>query len=169
MIAYRDATLTDGPELDAMAQAAWLETFGAHYNDADRAAYLAATYGPDGALIRDLADPAIAFRLAIGDGAIVGYAKINPPWLDDAEPGALQLSQIYVLADWLGSGAGHNLMDWAEAAARARGAAALLLTVWENNHRAIRFYEKRGFVHIGDYAFPVGDKIDRDLIMRLAL
>ena len=169
MIAYRNAAPADGPELDAMAQAAWLETFGAHYSDTDRAAYLAATYGPDGALIRDLADPAIAFHVATDADKIIGYAKLNPPWLDHAEPGAVQLSQIYVLADWLGCGAGPALMDWAEAAARARGAPALLLTVWENNHRAIRFYEKRGFVHIGDYAFPVGDKIDRDLIMRLAL
>jgi GNAT superfamily N-acetyltransferase len=169
MIVYRDATPADGPELDAMAQAAWLETFGAHYNDADRDAYLATTYGPAGALIRDLADPAVAFHVATDDGKIVGYAKINPPWLDQAEAGALQLSQIYVLADWLGAGAGPRLMDWAEQAARARGATALLLTVWEENHRAHRFYVKRGFVHIADYAFPVGDKIDRDLIMRLAL
>jgi len=41
--------------------------------------------------------------------------------------------------------------------------------VWENNHRARRFYEKLGFVHIGDYGFPVGDQIDTDHIMRLAL
>ena len=169
MIAYRDATPADGPELDAMAQAAWLETFGPHYSDADRAAYLAATYGPKGALIRDLADPAIAFRLATDADRVIGYAKINPPWLDDAEANAVQLSQIYVLADWLGSGAAPALMDWAETAARARSATAMLLTVWEENHRAHRFYVKRGFVHIGDYAFPVGDKIDRDLIMRLAL
>ena len=150
MIAYRDAVPADGPELDAMAQAAWLETFGPHYSDADRTAYLAATYGSDGALIRDLADPAIAFHVATGAGRIIGYAKINPPWLKDAEAGAMQLSQIYVLADWLGGGAGPVLMDWAESAARARGAAALLLTVWEENHRAHRFYVKRGFVHIGD-------------------
>lgn len=169
MIEYRDAVPADGPELDAMAQAAWLETFGPHYNDADRDAYLAATYGPTGALIRDLADPSVAFRLATDDGRIIGYAKINPPWLEDAESGAVQLSQIYVLANWLGCGAGPALMDWSEATARARGADALLLTVWEENHRAIRFYQKRGFVHIGDYAFPVGDKVDRDLIMRLAL
>ena len=169
MIAYRDATPADGPELDATARAAWLETFGPYYNDADRDAYLAATYGPEGALIRDLADPHTAFHVATDAGRIIGYAKINPPWLKDAEDGAVQLSQIYVLAAWLGSGAGAALMDWAEAAARARGATALLLTVWEENHRAHRFYVKRGFVHIGDYAFPVGDKIDRDLIMRLAL
>ena len=169
MIAYRDATPADGPELDAMAQAAWLETFGPHYTPADREAYLATAYGPTGALLRDLGDPAVQFHLACAGDRIIGYTKLNPPWLADAEPGALQLSQIYVLGRWLGGGAGPVLMDWTIRAARARGATALLLTVWEENHRARRFYERVGFSHIGDYAFPVGDKIDTDHILRLAL
>jgi GNAT superfamily N-acetyltransferase len=169
MIGYRDAVPADGPELDAMAREAWVETFGTFYADADRDAYLATDYGPAGNLLRDLADPQVAFRLACADGRIVGYAKLNPPWLADAEPGALQLSQIYVLSPWLGAGVGPVLMDWAVEAARARGATSLLLTVWEENHRAHRFYVRRGFTHIGDYAFPVGEKIDRDLILRLAL
>lgn len=169
MIAYRDAVPADGPELDALAQEVWRETFAAQYTPADLAAYLREAYGPEGRLIRDLSNPDARFRLAIGDGRIIGYAKVNLPWLPDAEAGTLQLSQLYVDYGWHGSGAGAALMDWAVEHARAEGAAALLLTVWEENHRAIRFYEKRGFVHVGDYAFPVGAKIDRDLILRLAL
>ena len=46
---------------------------------------------------------------------------------------------------------------------------SLLLTVWEENHRAKRFYERHGFEHVGDYAFAFGEKVDRDLVMRLAL
>ena len=41
------------------------------------------------------------------------------------------------------------LMDWAMATARARHAPALLLTVFEENPRAIAFYAKFGFVHVG--------------------
>ena len=172
-ILYRPATAADGAGLDRMAQAVWMETFGTLYSDEDLAAYLAHAYGPTGNLLRDLADPAIRFQLATartGEGdRIVGYAKVGAPWLPDTEPGAIQLSQLYVDYGWHGSGIAHALMDWTFDHARASGASALLLTVWEDNHRAIRFYEKRGFTHIGDYAFPVGEKIDRDLIMRLAL
>ena len=169
MIEYRDATPTDGPEIDTMAQAIWLATFGHGCSKEDADAYLAKAYGPNGQLIADLAAPGIDFRIARADGEVIGYAKLNPPWLPDAEAGALQLSQIYVAADWHGKGVAQALLGWTIRRARERGATALLLTVWEENHRAKRFYEREGFVHIGDYAFAVGEQIDRDLVMRLAL
>ncbi|MCW3837158.1 GNAT family N-acetyltransferase [Sphingomonas canadensis] len=169
MIAYSDGVPADGPELDAMAQESWIATFAHSCSEADRNAYFATAYGPDGALIRDLADPAHAYRIARVDGRIAGYAKLSPAWLPDAEEGAVQLSQLYVLGAFHGTGIARTLMDWTIAAARARGARALLLTVWEHNPRAIRFYQRKGFVHIGDYAFQVGEQTDRDLILRLAL
>lgn len=169
MIEYRDATPADGPELDAMAQAIWMETFGQSASPENIADYLAKAYGPDGALIRELADPERRTHLAIDDGRIVGYTKLIPPFLPDAEPGALQLSQIYVASSHHGRGVAGVLMDWTIATARAAGAPALLLTVWENNPRARRFYDRLGFVHIGNYGFRVGDQIDTDHIMRLAL
>lgn len=171
MIEYRDATPADGPELDAMAIAIWRETFAHSAPPADIEAYLAGAYGPGGALIRDLADPAITFRLATDAGAIVGYAKLCQPFLprEDITPGGLQLSQLYVASTHHGAGIADALMRWTTDTARARFANALYLTVWEENARAKRFYDKRGFVHIGDYAFKTGTQIDRDLIMRLDL
>lgn len=169
MIEYRDATPADGPALDAMAVEVWMQTFGHSASEADIATYLGEAYGPDGKLIADLNSGAARFRIALDEGRIVGYVKINPPWLPDADPTAIQLSQIYVNYDQHGSGVGRVLLDWAIATARNEGATALLLTVWEENHRAFAFYKKHGFEHIGDYAFPVGEQIDTDHIMRLAL
>ncbi len=169
MIAYRDAVPADAPELDAMARIAWMETFGRSASPENIATYLAHAYGPEGALIRELGDSERPVHLAIDAGRIVGYTKLIPPWLADAGPGALQLSQIYVASSHHGQGVAGALMDWTIATARAAGASALLLTVWENNHRARRFYDRLGFVHIADYGFQVGDQIDTDHIMRLAL
>lgn len=168
-VLYRDATPADAAELDEMARASWWETFAHGSSSEDANAYCATAYGPEGKLIADLIGGAARFHVAVADGAIVGYAKVNPPWLPDAEPNALQLSQLYVASDWHGRGIAQVLMDWSVEQARAGGAGALLLTVWEENARAKRFYEKLGFVHIGDYAFPVGRQIDTDNIMRLAL
>lgn len=168
-ITYRDAVAADAGALDAMAIKIWRRTFGQTAAPEDIAAYLAKAYGPQGALIADLVHARAQFRLALAGDRIVGYAKINRPWLPDAEAGAMQLSQLYVAHDFHGAGVAPVLMDWAEGAARALAATALLLTVWENNHRAARFYRRRGFVHIGDYEFPVGSQIDTDHIMRLAL
>ncbi len=170
-VTYRNALLADGPTLDAMARKIWVETFAHSAPASDIALYLDKAYGPEGALIRSLADPAHHFRLACAQDAIIGYVKLSPLWLDDPAvlPGALQLSQLYIAADWHGRGVAQALMDWTIDEARRRSATALVLTVWEENLRAKRFYERYGFGHIGDYAFPTGTQIDRDLIMQLVL
>ena len=100
---------------------------------------------------------------------MVGYAKVNPPWLPDPEPGAMQLSQLYVARSLHGTGVAATLMDWAIDSARAADATAMLLTVWEENARARAFYRRRGFVEVGTYAFVTGQQVDTDLVMRLAL
>lgn len=168
-IIYRDATDADGPALDAFARAIWIATFGHASSAEDAGAYLATAYGPNGKLIGDLRSGAPHYRLALREEEVVGYAKLGPPWLPDAEPGAMQLSQIYVAADLHGAGVGAALLDWATDTARAATATVLLLTVWEENRRACRFYQKRGFTYVGNYAFAVGAQIDTDHIMRLAL
>lgn len=170
-ILYRDATKADGPALDAMARKIWLETFEHSAPASDIALYVDKAYGPNGALIRSLADPAHHFRLACAGDSIIGYVKLSPVWLDDPAvlPGALQLSQLYIAADWHGRGIAQALMDWTIDEARRGAATALVLTVWEENFRAQRFYARYDFVHIGDYAFPTGTQVDRDLIMQLVL
>ena len=48
-------------------------------------------------------------------------------------------------------------MDWSVEQARAEGAGALLLTVWEENARAKRFYEKLGYSVFGTLEdYPAG-------------
>lgn len=169
MIACRDATPADWAALDAMAQASWIETFAHSCSAEDLALYLGQAFGPEGRLARDLDHPAIRFRLALDGDAVAGYAKLAPATFDQAAPGDRQLSQLYVLKPWQGAGIAAALIDWTLATARADGAAALFLTVWEENGRALRFYRRYGFEHVGDYAFPVGTQIDRDLVMRLKL
>jgi ribosomal protein S18 acetylase RimI-like enzyme len=53
--------------------------------------------------------------------------------------------------------------------ARRRGYDGLWLGVWENNARAMRFYEKKGFVKRGEHFFWVGESKRRDLIMEKEL
>jgi ribosomal protein S18 acetylase RimI-like enzyme len=169
LIDYREALPADGLALDAMAREIWIETFAHGVSAENAATYLAEAYGPTGKLLADLSSGAARFHIALAGERVVGYAKLNRPWLPDADPGAMQLSQIYVSSDQHGAGVGKALLDWAIATARAEGATALLLTVWEENQRAAAFYRKHGFDHIGDYAFAVGSQIDTDHIMRLIL
>jgi ribosomal protein S18 acetylase RimI-like enzyme len=60
-------------------------------------------------------------------------------------------------------------MQWGLDTARARGAEELYLTVYTDNHRARRFYERYGFEYVAPYKFMVGNHPDEDIIMRLKL
>lgn len=171
MIDYRNAENTDGRALDDMARRVWLATFGHSAPPKDIDAYLSNAYGPEGALLRHLADPAYDFQIALKDGAVIGYCKLGPTFFTGEVPTdrTVHLHQLYVDPAEHGSGVAAALLQWACDLARRRDATAMLLTVWENNARARAFYEKHGFVHIADYAFQTGSQIDRDMIMRRAL
>lgn len=162
-------TLADGEALDAMAVESWRETFAHFYKPEDLEAYLGQAHGPDGWLIADLKRAQVRWQVARIRGAIAGYIKLVPPHLEQSGANDTQIGQLYILAQWHGKGIAQALMDWAIAQARASGSPAIILTVFEKNERAIAFYRKYGFVHVGDYDFPVGEQIDRDLVMRLAL
>lgn len=171
MIAYRDAVPGDGPELSAMAQRCFTDTFGSLYRASDLAAFLDNAFGAKG-LPSQIDDPDFAIRLATDGGRIVGFAKIGPnalPFPDAESANAVELYQLYVLGSHQGEGVGPMLMDWAIATARRRGADTLALTVYVDNHRAKAFYARCGFVDVGRFDFPVGDHIDEDRLMVLAL
>jgi ribosomal protein S18 acetylase RimI-like enzyme len=169
MIAYRDATPADGAELAQVARRCFTETFGNLYRQEDLAAFLDAAFGATG-LPSHLGDPTYAVRLAMSEGAIVGFCKIGPVAFPGEWPAtAIELHQLYILGPWQGEGVAPVLMDWALAAARDRDASEVILSVYVDNHRARRFYERYGFVEIGQYTFMVGDQPDDDRLMRLAL
>jgi ribosomal protein S18 acetylase RimI-like enzyme len=57
-------------------------------------------------------------------------------------------------------------MQWVLKEAARRGAQELVLSVFVDNHRARRFYERYGFEAVGRYDFMVGTHADEDLILR---
>ena len=169
MIADRPALPEDGPALAEMAKRAFVETFGTLYRAEDLATFIDRTFGTDG-LPSQLSDPAFTIRLATEDSAIIGFCKLGPVAFPGDWPiDAIELHQLYVLGGWHGEGVGPALMDWGIAEARRQERSEMILSVWIGNDRARRFYERRGFVEIGRYAFMVGEQADDDRLMRLTL
>jgi GNAT superfamily N-acetyltransferase len=117
-----------------------------------------------------LNESAYAVRLGENGDEAAGYAKLGPFRLpvETSEP-AIELRQLYVLRNFHGSGVAAALMKWTIDEARRRGAHELYLTVFTENLRARRFYERYGFEDAGPYKFMVGEQADEDIIMRLAL
>ena len=169
MITYRDARTIDGPQLAAMARRSFTETFGTLYRQSDLAAFLDEAFGANG-LPSQLSDPDFAIRLALVADEIIGFVKMGPvTFPGEWRPDAIELYQFYVLAAWHGEGVAQQLMMWALNHARTHGAREIILSVYVDNHRAHRFYEKYGFEDIGRIAFRVGETVDDDNLMRLVL
>ncbi|MEG3124304.1 GNAT family N-acetyltransferase [Sphingomonas sp. GB1N7] len=169
MITYRDARAIDGPALSAMARRSFTETFGTLYRQSDLAAFLDEAFGANG-LAAQLSDPDFAVRLALEDDAIIGFVKMGPvTFPGEWRPDAIELYQFYVLGPWQGQGVAQELMAWALEHSRSHGAKEVILSVYVDNHRAHRFYERYGFRDIGRYAFRVGETVDDDNLMRLVL
>ena len=167
-VSFREAYRGDATAVATLARRTFTDTFGYLYAPDDLEIFLARHTAR--AWAAEIADPAFAVRLVEADGGLVGYAKLGPPSLPFTPPaGAIELRQFYLLDGWQGVGIAPKLMDWAIAEARGRGMTALYLSVFVDNHRARRFYLKRGFVEVGPYAFMVGNHADEDIVMRLDL
>jgi GNAT superfamily N-acetyltransferase len=168
MIRYRTATPADAATLADLGRRTFVETFGHLYKPEDLALFLQ-THNEAG-WRAELADPAFAIRLAEDNGEPAAYAKVGPPSLPFEPRGpCIELRQFYVLKPWHGAGVARELMRWALDEAKARGAGEMYLSVFVDNHRARRFYERYGFEFVQTYAFMVGSHADEDHILRLVL
>lgn len=154
-----------------LARRIFTDTFAHLYDRQAFDAFCDAVYAKDGPMATDLADPAIQWRVAMAEATPIGYAKLTPlrAPAPGAQPGALELQQIYVLSSWHGSGVAEQLMAWAVTAARERGAGELYLTVFDHNERAKKFYARHGFEEVGHCTFTLGDRVDDDRVWRKVL
>lgn len=167
-IGYRTAVKADAAAIDRVFRTSFCDTFAHLYRPEDLDAFLSKFTLE--AWTAELGDESYHFRVAEADGEVIGFVKLGPPELPVERTGpAIELRQLYILHEWRGQRAAQALMDWALAEAKERGGQDLYLTVYTENWRARRFYEKYGFVEVGPYKFMVGEQADEDIIMRASL
>ena len=110
--------------------------------------HLGRPHGAADVTFQDLHLHADAARtLPPADGEAAAYATVGPPSLPiEANGPAAELKQFYVRGPWHGSGAAAEMMNWVLEEARRRGAKEVFLSVFIDNLRARRFYERHGFI-----------------------
>lgn len=149
----RRATEGDAGKLALIGAASFLETF-ANDHPGDATVDFIRAYHSERAWSATLAKAETTTWIVEAEaGCPIGYAVLSPGSLPGTTPDDAELKRIYVLSRWHGTGIGRKLYDVAEAEARARGAARLVLSVYTRNVRAIRFYENQGFNVIGEATF----------------
>lgn len=152
--------------MGALGLGTFVETFGHLYSAENLALFERNSYAPE-VIATEMANPNRRYLVAYDESRMVGYCKIGFDQTLDYDAGGQQiaeLKQIYIYASHQGSGVAQVLTDWAVSEARAAGADALLLSVYNDNPRGQRFYEKNGFVHVADTFFMVGNHRDDEYL-----
>ena len=164
-VIWRKAVPADADALSYLGAATFLVSFAFDHPGKPLIQHLKAEHSP-GFYAAKLASPDV--DIVIGEtalGAPVGYAMLLPPENPELQkPGDWELKRIYLLSPWQGGGNGQALLQQAFDLAQARGARRLILAVYESNDRAVTFYQRAGFYHIGETIFMVGEVPFRDLI-----
>ncbi|WP_238430088.1 GNAT family N-acetyltransferase [Chitinophaga agri] len=169
-ITLSKATAADWQTIRDLARATFFETFAAGNTEADMAEYLEETFN-DTKVQSELQVADSQFYIAWDDKTPVGYLKVNTgpaqTALQDAD--SLEIERIYVKSSHHGKKVGQVLYEKALEVARHQQKKYIWLGVWEENPRAIRFYEKNGFVAFDKHIFKVGTDEQIDIMMRKEL
>jgi diamine N-acetyltransferase len=157
-------------QLQAIGRQTFAETFAAGNTEENLKKYLEEGFTLE-KLTAEVANAHSAFYFAKLGTQVIGYLKVNfgqaQTELKDSQ--SLEIERIYVLAAFHGKQVGQCLYDKALAIARETDAHYVWLGVWEENPRAIRFYQKNGFEAFGKHTFVLGDDAQTDIMMRLQL
>lgn len=120
---------------------------------------------------REMKQPGTVFLLALDGRKPAGYAKIKAS-VNTAEittGPSLEIERLYVQKEYIGKRVGYILMQTCFAYAEKKKCERLWLGVWENNSRAIAFYEKHGFKKFGQHEFILGNDVQTDWLMEKKL
>lgn len=165
----RRATADDAAALSKIAAATFVETFGHLYPPEDLQAYLTKTYAVDSSR-KQLTDPAMGVWFAMVDNQPAGFIVVGRCKLpvENLEPSAGEVQQLYVYSKYHNARIGTRLMDIALEWLVRTGRDPLYVGVWSENYGAQRLYGRYGFVKCGEYGFPVGKTVDHEFILKRA-
>jgi len=110
------------------------------------------------------------FYFAYCDEVLVGYLKLN---FKKAQRKAVlkgkayEIERIYILKAHHGRGLGTYLFNKAIEIGKGKGYKLMWLGVWEFNHKALKFYEKKGLKAFDSHTFQLGNESQTDILMQL--
>ncbi len=160
-VSVRDAVAGDADAIVRVARASWAETYRDIFEPAFIAEFLDANYAPEA--IAEQAERAAKladghFLIAERDGTVVAFAQFG---VGSRGP---ELFRIYADPAHYGTGAGSALLG--ELHRRLEGQVdAYVLEVHSKNERGRAFYDRNGFVIVGDGTLMPGC----DLVLRRML
>ena len=170
MIEIKKATLSDLAIIQNISKQSFTETFATVNSPENMEKYLEESFNT-AQITSELNNPDSPFYIAFWETEPVGYLKLNfgNAQTEVIEDSTLEIQRIYVLQAFHGKKIGQLLLDQAIEIAQQEAVEYIWLGVWEENHRAIQFYTKNGFVIFDKHIFTLGNDQQTDLLMKLEI
>jgi ribosomal protein S18 acetylase RimI-like enzyme len=107
--------------------------------------------------LKELSNKDFQYYLIFYKDAIAGFSKVifNQKNAHISEENITKLERIYLLKEFYNLGLGKKLMQFNIELCKKNNQAGIWLYVWEQNTRAIQFYNKMDFQKIADFNFPL--------------
>ncbi len=166
----KEVTTEDILELQKISRQTFVEAFADTNSEDNMQQYLEKSFALD-KLTQEVAHPESNFYFAMLDNDIIGYLKLNTGQAQTElkQTNSLEIERIYVLQAFYGQKVGQFLFHHAVSIAEEAGMHSIWLGVWEHNERALRFYQKNGFLAFDSHVFYLGADAQTDLMMRKTL
>lgn len=165
MITFAEARLSDSLRISILLKTVYIQTYATEGVTFEFARFLTQRFSVEHieSVITERPDQ---LQVAYFNQNPIGVAEIiygkTCPIKKIAAP---ELSKLYVLERFYGRGVGHGLMNRVENLLRANGHRYLWLEVYTRNARAIAFYERQGYVSIGEVEFPMEENTYLNYVM----
>lgn len=161
------AGLKDFATIQVIGRQTFLETFADSNTEADMNKYLEENFSEQ-RVKTELGNSGSSFFIAWENEVPVGYLKINvgKAQTELQDNTSLEIERIYVKSSHHGKKVGQLLYEKALEMGLLQNKTYLWLGVWEENPRAIRFYEKNGFVAFDKHIFKMGNDEQTDIMMK---
>ncbi len=166
----RNVNIQDIEKLKGIGERTFTETFSSDNSEENITEYLDNGFSTE-KLKTELIDKNAEFYFAELKGRVIGYLKVNSgqSQTEIKDKNYLEIERIYVLKEYHGKKVGQLLYEKAIKIAKSKNAEYVWLGVWEKNPRAIRFYEKNGFVAFDKHIFKLGNDKQTDIMMKLKI
>ncbi|PCJ97657.1 MAG: GNAT family N-acetyltransferase [Flavobacteriaceae bacterium] len=157
-------------ELIKTSRTTFVEAFEKQNNPEDFKNYIDFAFDKE-KLSSELVNPNSHFYFVYDNLSLLGYFKLNEgdTQTDIKENASLELERIYVLQEFQGNKIGEWLLGQIIELGVKLDKKYIWLGVWEQNSKAITFYQRNGFSKFDTHPYYIGKDKQTDWLMRLDL
>jgi len=165
-IKIRKALLSDLYNLAVLKQQVWISTYATDGLNDEFSRYVLSEYSVE-SVKKSIESTHSLTLVAIYNDNLVGCVEIllspkSPT--DNVEP-CIEITTLYILEKFQSRGIGKKLLDESMKVIKGLNHQKIWLSVYYGNEKAIDFYKRQNFSHIGEIDFQLGEEKYKNYLM----